>query len=427
MGNQTDRAFEIPNAGMILNESSGFFVAIGGDPSVDAPDAPTGSIYLRPDGSWYNRTTFSGSGVLADWQFHPAAGAQGRVQWLNLWAPGTYEKNDMVRDGDWTMVANKQTTDKPAPVTEGDPAFELPDLPTWATVSQSGLRITGVQFTIADISVVDRIRVWTENIDVDTEYFFQFRDVTNPATPQIIADGPIPNTAVGWVEVDIGTHIFAPGQVFQGLVFQRKETSASSFLEPWVSLAPDNTPADPGAGNFFRNQLFNSISISKTDDNAADRSVELATLVAGDNFDFNEQGSTRRVENYTIVSATDNGTWIEFAVTLDFTDQLIREGRTCDVFGEHLSGFVAIDIPFLLDEWLSRPGVDGFNVTDPSLIAAGLDDNAYGFDVQHAVLTVSPDWDLAALIGNASVASSGDSSAGVADDENHILAGRVFG
>jgi hypothetical protein len=36
------------------------------------------------------------------------------MTWRGAWAAGTYNANDVVRDGSWLMIANKRTTDQPA-------------------------------------------------------------------------------------------------------------------------------------------------------------------------------------------------------------------------------------------------------------------------------------------------------------------------
>jgi hypothetical protein len=72
----------------------------------------------------------------------------GRVNatWVNLddvymrWVPYTtagqaFLKQDMTRDGDWTMVANKNTSDRPAPQPSGSAEDLLPD--TWTPAQQS--------------------------------------------------------------------------------------------------------------------------------------------------------------------------------------------------------------------------------------------------------------------------------------------------
>ncbi len=414
MGDLTDKAFETD--AIVLNETVGVYAG-SSTPEVDAPDAPIGSRYFQSGGNWFVRAADTGSGVAADWTLQPKEGPAARVRWENIWAAGTYEKFDMVRDGAWTMIANKQTTDRAAPVTVGDPEFSLPDAPAWVTASESTLRITGVRFTIGDeILFVDAIRIWTENTDADTEYFFQLLDVTDAANERILADGPVDNSAVDWVEVEIGALLLGPGQVIDLRSFQLKQTPASEFTHNWDSDIADDIGVDPGSGNWSRDSFFSVVRISETDSGATDRSADLATLGVGDKIEINETGSTRRVEHYTIVSATDQGAYVEYVVTLDFVDQAIRNNRGCDIRGINTGASSAIDIPSLTNHWLTVPDVDGFNVTDVTTIGASLNDNAFGVDMSFAEFVASPDWDLVAFTGVAPDGGGGLSAITVEDE-----------
>jgi hypothetical protein len=66
MGAQTDKAFEIPNAAVILNDTAGVYAGSAGA-HVDAPDAPVGSIYMQTNGTRSTRFEDTGSGVETDW------------------------------------------------------------------------------------------------------------------------------------------------------------------------------------------------------------------------------------------------------------------------------------------------------------------------------------------------------------------------
>ena len=44
----------------------------------------------------------------------------GRMLWKNEWASGEYNQYDVVRDGDWRMIANTTTSTRPAPQASGD-------------------------------------------------------------------------------------------------------------------------------------------------------------------------------------------------------------------------------------------------------------------------------------------------------------------
>ena len=68
MGDQTDNAFEVPQAGVLINETAGVYAG-SGTPELVAPDAPVGSIFLTSGGTRYTRTEFTGSGVASDWAY----------------------------------------------------------------------------------------------------------------------------------------------------------------------------------------------------------------------------------------------------------------------------------------------------------------------------------------------------------------------
>ena len=57
-----------------------------------------------------------------DVQIFPALQANEVMRWLGVWdtAGQAYLVNDVVRDGNWLMMANKDTTDRPAPEAVGD-------------------------------------------------------------------------------------------------------------------------------------------------------------------------------------------------------------------------------------------------------------------------------------------------------------------
>ena len=46
--------------------------------------------------------------------------------WKGEWVQQEYLAYDTVRDGSWLMIANKTTTDRPAPQASGDPVYIYP-------------------------------------------------------------------------------------------------------------------------------------------------------------------------------------------------------------------------------------------------------------------------------------------------------------
>ena len=48
------------------------------------------------------------------------------IRWRDEWQAGEYQRGEFVRDGIYASVANKETTDRPAPESEGPPVWMLP-------------------------------------------------------------------------------------------------------------------------------------------------------------------------------------------------------------------------------------------------------------------------------------------------------------
>jgi len=67
------------------------------------------------------------------------------MNWRDVWFPGIYEANDVVKDGDWTMVANKQTTDNAAPQKIGDPFYYYTDNRLFLVIDILGINLAGLQ------------------------------------------------------------------------------------------------------------------------------------------------------------------------------------------------------------------------------------------------------------------------------------------
>jgi hypothetical protein len=107
---------EAPLDGTEYGRQSGRWVAVAAAGGV-VPEAPTdGQIYGRQNAGWTNTND-----IYLTWV--PYTGP-----------PQTFTKYDMTRDGDWTMVANKATSDRPAPQPSGT---EEDLLPSWVPATQS--------------------------------------------------------------------------------------------------------------------------------------------------------------------------------------------------------------------------------------------------------------------------------------------------
>jgi hypothetical protein len=64
-----------------------------------------------------------------------------RVRWNGTWSPGTYYNMQMVTDGNYQAIANKTTTDRPAPQPSGDTYYPTEGA-TWVDQSNNVATIT---------------------------------------------------------------------------------------------------------------------------------------------------------------------------------------------------------------------------------------------------------------------------------------------
>ena len=92
----------------------------------------------------------------------------GNMRWEGNWIPATYDQYDVVRDDNWTMVANVDTNDRAAPQPSGDPysVLELFDsTSSYNTQSiSSNIFYCGQRYNFplgfADAYLIRKIRTW---------------------------------------------------------------------------------------------------------------------------------------------------------------------------------------------------------------------------------------------------------------------------
>jgi hypothetical protein len=107
---------EAPLDGTEYGRQSGRWVPVAAAGGT-VPEAPTdGHIYGRQNSGWTNTDD-----IYLTWV--PYTGP-----------PQSFTKADVTRDGDWTMVSNKATSDRPAPQPSG---AELDLLPAWTPATSS--------------------------------------------------------------------------------------------------------------------------------------------------------------------------------------------------------------------------------------------------------------------------------------------------
>lgn len=226
MGAATDKAFEVPNAGLILNETAGIYAG-SSTPEVDAPDAPVGSQHLRSNGLISVKIQSTGSGVATDWVTIDPAAVEGGTAAQLSWRFST--TTTAANPGSKRLRYDDST---PASVTQlfiNDTTNGNFDASTLLGIVTAGDRIyiqeTGIaaNFLLCTVvSTTDEGGWWTIDVTIDSA-------------------GGLPGN-----NRDLGVFIIYGGTGGGGVAgdqaaVQARRTTAQSFTTAWVDVPFDAT------------------------------------------------------------------------------------------------------------------------------------------------------------------------------------------
>lgn len=319
------------------------------------------------------------------------------VTWRGSWVADDFLTNDMVRDGNWTMIANKDTSDRPAPQPEGDPYWILPEAPTWDVQTPTVEEVvSGHRFTWARGGYLHTLRIWIENPYPDYWYQVVIYN-TGQSTPIFTGEIREGTTLVaGWNEFEIGTKIVFEGTQWDILLKSHNAVSAAVTVAPY-NFTSSNQDYDVASGEAHQRNNRDTLRFHKTDSDGTDQSAMLAALGPGSTVEANG-----RIWNVDTI--TDGGPWIEIGYTA--SGGIPVDGLYDFTFtnpGPQPTEYVRI-----VDHFLGNPNVRGLFGVDGATPAE--DDNAYGVDIQVQEASVSPDWDYVAFSG---AGTSGGGGGGV--------------
>jgi len=243
-----------------------------------------------------------------------SAEVSGKMQWKNAWEPAEYDENDVVRDGAWTMVANKTTSDRPSPQPFGEPiSYFGNDDPGFSVLTQlSASQIVVGQRYSADENTqgwIQKLRIFCPVADPNVEY--EIYTVANPTTNPITNFvAQISVDEIGWNIVSLGETVVTPGAAFDVIVGISNESQGStSFNGNWDYKRTNGTPIGT-AGEIWHQSNNRTMNISNEDD-STDRRTELLTLGPGD--EITAGGLT-----WVITEILDTPSW---GISLDVTPQ----------------------------------------------------------------------------------------------------------
>jgi hypothetical protein len=343
-----------------------------------------------------------------------------RVRWRGVWSNGAAaSKNDMFLDTPLLMIANKATTDRPAPDPVGPPVTDYPDVPTWtADGAFVGVVWSGVEYTTTLPTVVTRVDIMAPVINANTAfavrfYTFPVSDPTKIRTRSLEPPVVLENQ---WAFIFDAPLIVLQDTVV-GFVFGSYNSSnVTTATGVWGRAANSNTLGPP-IGDWNTRNSNADLRISYTEDGGADRTAELQAIQAGTTIVMSQVGFPQISATWiTLGPGVNLGTYIEF-------DNVLYDGTgiggapaigvDCNVtwsyaapestdYKEEIGGNATRTLP---------PGVVSRGVLLYDGVAQAADANAYGVRSVFQEVTLSADWDY--LAGLEGVAGGGAGGAGV--------------
>lgn len=303
------------------------------------------------------------------------------MYWSNNWVPGLYEANEVVRDGAWTMVANKDTETRPAPQESGT-AVSIIDVPGAHSFTNktnaAASYFTGTRYTFGVPISIKGYRYYIP--DASGNFTYEVWASTGSDVQQLI--GASVPSRTGWFDIPTST-IALEGDVLDLMIVVRAVSQPNVQTANW-DVKNENGNPDNGNCNFQNSRTQLRIS---TEDQNGDPVNWLNTVQVGGTVSF--AGDT-----WTITDVDDRGGHVRFTIQPN-------QGRPSEDNRDITFTWGASDpVPYVDDAdhynhaW-SSGNVEGFETTayDPANPPAG-NTNAYGVDLVADFYNTSPDWDL---------------------------------
>ena len=339
-----------------------------------------------------------------------------KMEWKNVWTTIEYQANEVVRDGDWTMVANKVTSERAAPQPNGEPDFALPDAPTWdATQSNTSVVVSGHTYEFTETGWIRKIRVWVPTLSATTHYRFILVDETNALVPiyRVIEEPLLLENE--WTSIAIGNTLVTAGTKLR-IVIDALNSSATTNITGGWTYAGKSSSSGPGSKECNRNSQQTIVRIHDTDLNSTDRTSELLSALPDSKIRIAQTSNVNNFYEYTVLELPiDKGDYIEYVVSL------INSGGSEPALE---TATINIDIP-IAQSTTYKEEVDRWVANQPSFATvssllefdgvpqAGIEDNSYGVDIEFQHAYISPDWDLLAVSTTSTGGDSGGGGTGV--------------
>lgn len=320
------------------------------------------------------------------------------MQWMGAYTGGLlYPRGACVRDGAWTMVANKNTVEQAAPQPDGAPEYALPDVPSWTGDSNLSVVYSGHLYEFTTGGWIKQIRIWVNELSGTTNYRVAIYDITDINNPKYQAiEEPVLNLD-DWTILVSSSQVVYPGTKLFIYIDALNSGGDTLVTGGWTSSGIDNNLNPPTAG-WNRSQQNTVLRIDKTDLDTVNRSSELLGMIPGTSVLFSETADSTYSARFQVNgAAVDNGTAVTYDVVLASAgpNGMPRDGSTTTMTATvpvaQTTNFVRIPGGVPTPTWATVTGYlayDGVDQPAPT--------DAFGVDIQFQPAIVSEDWDVIA-------------------------------
>ena len=316
------------------------------------------------------------------------------MSWRGPWEDGVYQAYDVVTDDGWLAIANKETTEKPAPQPIGDQVnvIEIPGPETFSTntVSAASL-IVGTRYTLAQDVYLRAIRyqIPASMVGFTVSYWLVLNPTTNPDVRQLVGEFTIVAGDTGsWKTFPVGLTIIPDGVEFDVAGAFTPATGSTSFSYEWDYKRKNGNPP---SGEIWHQSGNNSdqMRVHQNDSDDTNRSTDLDNIGPGSDILMFSSG-----QQWTVISASKSGSVYTFIV-----EPSTRANEDTSIFQFTYYGPLSMDYLIDANHYSTLSNVNGFLSTtgyDPDDDPMTLDQNAYGIDITVQDVLVSDDWDFMA-------------------------------
>ena len=319
-----------------------------------------------------------------------------KVVWKNIWTGGTYQKNEMVRDDTWTMIANKQTSDVATPQAVGEEHYLYVDSGTSGVVSTTAKQLVfGSQYTGDNPYWISGYRVY-----VVAGNHYEILSVKDPAgANEATFVNSFTATVSGWREFGLVQTPIASGTSYQILAIENEPDPSPVIINAnYEYLKPNNWIAPAVGQAVHATKNVGVISFNDLDWDSIDRSAMLLGLDAGDN--IIELGGVRWAVQYVV---NEDG----------YVDVGVAPARQSVLSGVEQFNFetvAAVSLSYFRDNnyWSGTTQVKGVFGADIGWDDVVTDNNQYGMDILVQSAYISPDWDFVTSQGTGGGSSCGN-------------------